>query len=420
MHVMAVRGRRFVAPLLIMIAALLLLAACGAAGTPAPALPTAPPNAPTTAPALLTTPPAAPTSAPVRPTTPPGAPTSAPVRPTTPPGAPTSAPVRPANTVPGAAPKATTAALNCTEQETPAAAVPVATPLPSELTAAQSAYLDSVDALVNRLSGSTEIQDAILAMRDVTQSYGLSKTFDAQTSNQKVSQAAAFMSKLASDVNALQPPPMFKSVQDELQGAIDTNNTFLKDSTTALNSPSSETMGTVQVDLLGPMLASLPVTLDSSTRRSKAGMGLPQIGVDSPLTPGELAYLNQVQALVTRMSNCPELSAALAAFGDDLDTLNNTGQLDGKSSSDARAASIRFMNALAPAARALQPPARLLGVQDELLRAVGLYSNGFNDWQTAIVDQKWDKLGSAFFDEVGSAGAILNILNKDLAFLGVK
>jgi len=53
---------------------------------------------------------------------------------------------------------------------------------------------DRVDALVNRLTGSTEIQDAILTMRDVVQSYGLTKTFDAQTANQKVSQAAAFMS----------------------------------------------------------------------------------------------------------------------------------------------------------------------------------------------------------------------------------
>src|SRR5438876_8104091 len=99
------------------------------------------------------------------------------------------------------------------------------------------------------------------------------------------------MSTLATDVKALQPPPHFNSVQDELQGAVDANSTFLKDSLTALSSPSSETMGTVQLDLLGPMLASLPVTVDSANRRAKGSMGLPQVGVDTPLTVDELAYL---------------------------------------------------------------------------------------------------------------------------------
>jgi len=227
------------------------------------------------------------------------------------------------------------------------------------------------------------------------------------------------MSGVSADVSALQHPPGFKGVQDELQGAVNDENTFLKDSQTAVANPSRDTMNAVQLELLNPFGNLLVVSVDSSNRRVKAGMGLPQVGVDSPLTPDERAYLVQVQALVTRLSNSPELSAALGAFGDDLDALNSTGQLDGKSSNDARAAALRYMSTLAPDAQAFQPPARLQGVQVELLRVVQLYTAGFNDWQAAIVDQKWDKLASAFFDEVGAAMAILSVLNKDLAFLGI-
>ena len=321
----------------------------------------------------------------------------------------------------GPDPTATPAA-DATETPTPAPAdgTPAASQPSSGLTAAESDYLDKVDALVNRITNSSELSAVTLAMRDVTQQYGLTGAFDPGTANAALAPAVSFMSGVGADASALQPPPQFKGVQDELQGAVNDENTFLKDSQNALANPSRDSMTTVQQELLSPFGNLLVVSVDSSNRRVKGGLGLPQVGVDSPLTSDEMAYLNRVQALVTRMSNAPELGAALGAFGDDLETLSTTGQLDGKSSSDARAAAIRFMSSLAPDVQALQPPARLQGVQVELLKVVQLYTSGFNDWQAAIVDQKWDKMGSAFFEEVGAAGVIMQILNKDLAFLGVK
>ena len=404
------------------------LSACGGAAAPQPVA-----SAPASA-AVNTVPPAGAPGATLQPTSgkpaestpaaatvvpagkPGGTAAAATVVPAGKPGSTTAA----ATAVPAGKPAATTVALKCSGQDAPAAAAPATVAPAASLTAAETAYLDQVDALAARMNNASELTAATLAMRDATQQYGLTGTIDAAAATRALDPAVSFMASAGADVSALTPPPGFKGVQDELQGAVNDENKFLKDSQAAVANPSRDAVSTVQLQLLNPFGNLLVVTLDSNNRRTKGGMGLPQVGVDSPLVPAETAYLNQVQVLVNRMSGCPALGDAASAFGDDLEKLNNTGQLDGKSSEAARLAATRFMNTVAQDAQALQPPARLQSVQVELLRVVQLYQSGLNDWQTAIAAQNWDSLTNAFFAEMGAGGATLSVLNKDLAFLGIK
>lgn len=338
-------------------------------------------------------------------------------------GSPSSAPLqttKPTAAILGGISTAVATASRPAQNAPSGTATPDATQAPSTLSDAESTYLDRVDTLAERMRASPELSAFTQAMSSLTRQYASKGAFDPSAANGALAPALSFMNGITAGVVDLTPPPGFKGVQDELQAAVDEVNTFLKDSQAALAHPGRDTLNVVQSELANPFAGLAAVTADSAFRREKGSLGLPQVRVDGPLTAEETAYLNKVQSIVARMNNSKELSDALAAFGNDLDTLNTTGKLDGKSSSAARATAISFMSTLAPDVQALQPPDRLQGVQTELDSAVQLYTGGLNDWQSAVVSQKLDNIAPAFFQEIGIALAILQILGKDLAALGIK
>ncbi len=137
------------------------------------------------------------------------------------------------------------------------------------------------------------------------------------------------------------------------------------------------------------------------------------------MSAADQAYGKQVQDLATKMQNSPELSdavkalttaAAAGATGGTVDTAGLTAAL-GKAST--------FLTGIAGQATALQAPADMKPVQDELMKAITDWQGSLQAAQTAVGAQNWANATQAAGQMTQGAGEVA-ILIADLATRGIR
>ena len=137
------------------------------------------------------------------------------------------------------------------------------------------------------------------------------------------------------------------------------------------------------------------------------------------MSAADQAYLTQVNDLATKMQNSAELSSAVQALSAAAATGATGGTVDATALNDKLQKANTFLTGIAQQASALQPPADLKSVQDELMAPITDWQKALTTAQTAVGASNWNDAATAAA-QMTQAVTGLGTLITDLAARGVR